>query len=120
MLVINSFLVGLMTLWLEYNAGFQALALAGLAAGLLLIPASSYWLFVVFFGKEAWPVSGPRPEMPREEKAFALLEEATKLESRGRVKEALAKYREVEEQFGGTAASGDAQKSMESLRTKLG
>jgi hypothetical protein len=47
------------------------------------------------------------------------LDEATKLEVRGSVKEALAKYEAVVEQFRGSAASHDAQKSIESLRAKI-
>ena len=58
--------------------------------------------------------------MPREEQAAALLDEATRLEARGRAKEALVKYQTVVERFVGTDASQDAQKSIESLRSKIG
>lgn len=86
----------------------------------LLLPACAYWLFVLFFGDEAWPLPSREPEVPPDERAFALLGEATRLESQGRVKDALAKYQVVVDSFGGTSASRDAQKSIESLRAKIG
>ena len=91
-----------------------------LAVAVLLLPACAYWVFVLFFGREAWPWKTAPRELPREARAIALLDEATKLETRGRVKEALAKYEAVVEKFRGTAASHDAQKSIESLRAKIG
>jgi hypothetical protein len=72
------------------------------------------------FGREAWPSKTAPRELPREARAIALLDEATKLESHGRVKEALAKYQAVVEKFRGTPASDYAQKSIESLRAKIG
>jgi hypothetical protein len=100
------------------SAGF--LAVAGLGVAILFLPPCAYWIFVLFFGQEAWPLPGAPKGIPTEERAAALLDEATKLETRGRVQEALAKYQTVVERFPGTAASHDAQKSMESLRANLG
>src|SRR5262245_59106169 len=69
---------------LEQN---KALALVGALGALgflfLLIPAFAYWLFVFFFGEEAWPLPGREHEVSTEERAFALLDEATRLESQG-------------------------------------
>jgi hypothetical protein len=109
------------TVWaelFEYSQGFFAVAV--LAAAIFILPPCAYWIFVLFFGQEAWPLRRATREIPPEEQAVALLDEATKLETRGRVKEALAIYQTVVERFGGTAASHDAQKSIESLRAKIG
>jgi hypothetical protein len=91
-----------------------------LAAGVLVLPACAYWVFVLFFGRTAWPWKSSQREASREARAVALLDEATKLEIRGRLKEAMAKYQTVVETFGGTEASLDAQKSIESLRARVG
>jgi hypothetical protein len=94
--------------------------IGALAVAVLLLPPCAYWTFVLFFGREAWPWRSPTPEVPPEAAARALLDEATRLETRGRLKEALAKYETVVARFGGTEASHDAQKSIESLRARLG
>ena len=91
-----------------------------LAVAVVLLPPCAYWVFVLFFGREAWPWRSATREVPLEARALALLDEATKLETRGRLKEALAKYEAVVERFGGTEASQDAQKSIESLRARIG
>jgi hypothetical protein len=91
-----------------------------LAVAVLLLPPCAYWVFVLFFGREAWPRRSATRKVPRETRARALMDEATKLETRGRLKEALAKYEIVVERFGGTEASQDAQKSIESLRARIG
>ena len=85
-----------------------------------LLPAFAYWLFAFFFGEDSWPLTRRGTELPPDERAFALLDEATKLEGKGRVKDALAKYQEVVDSFGGTSATRDAQKSIESLRARTG
>lgn len=102
------------------NSGGPFVELVVLAVAVLLLPPCAYWIFILFFGREAWPSKTAPRELPREARAIALLDEATKLEVRGRVKEALAKYEAVVEKFRGTAASHDAQKSIESLRAKIG
>jgi hypothetical protein len=117
MMLVYGLVVGLVTMFFEHSEGL--LALAGLAAAILILPLGAYWIFVLFFGQEAWPSRSATREIPREERAVALLEEATKLEARGCAKEALAKYETVVERFGGTSASHDAQKSIESLRAKI-
>jgi hypothetical protein len=94
--------------------------IAGLAVAVLVLPPCAYWVFVLFFGRDAWPWKSATREVPQEERARALLDEATKLETRGRLKEALAKYQTVVERFAGTEASHDAQKCIESLRARIG
>jgi hypothetical protein len=94
--------------------------IAALAVAVLVLPPCAYWVFGLFFGREAWPWSSAAREVPREERARALLDEATKLETRGDLKEAVIKYETVVEKFAGTEASHDAQKSIESLRTRIG
>jgi len=91
-----------------------------LATGVLVLPACAYWVFVLFFGPAAWPWRSAQREISREARARALLDEATKLEIRGHLKEAMAKYQTVVERFGGTEASHDAEKSIESLRGRVG
>jgi hypothetical protein len=89
-----------------------------LAMLVLLLPALAYWIFVLFFGESAWPLRGADPGLSREEEAFALLQEASRLEARGKAQEALQKYQQVVERFAATDAGRDAQKSIESLRAK--
>ncbi len=100
--------------------GDQTIVRAGVVGLLLLLmPPFAYWLFVLFFGEEAWPRRS-EAEFPREERAYALLEEAARLESRGRVQEAIAKYETVVGSFGDTPASRDAQISVKNLRARIG
>jgi TolA-binding protein len=63
---------------------------------------------------------GANSGLSREENAFALLQEASRLEARGKAQEALQKYQQVVERFAATDAGRDAQKSIESLRAKTG
>jgi hypothetical protein len=85
-----------------------------------ILPADVYRIFVFFFSENAWPFPRVEREISREDRTTALLDAATQLETRGRVNEALAEYETVVASFAGTAASHDAQKSIESLRAKLG
>jgi hypothetical protein len=50
---------------------------------------------------------------------YELLNEATGLERKGKVQEALAAYQHVAEKYAGSDAARDAQKSIESLQTKI-
>ena len=118
MLLVHGLVATLVTKCFGHSEGLWAVA--GLAVIIFILPASAYWIFVLFFGQEAWPLRSGTRELPREEMAIALLDEATKLETRGCVKEALAKYQIVVERFDGSNASRDAQKSIESLRAKIG
>ena len=118
MMLVYGVVAGLLTAFFEHSEGL--LAVVGLAVVILILPPCAYWIFVLFFGQETWPLRTGRREMPREERAAALLGEATRLEARGRAKEALVKYQTVVERFVGTDASQDAQKSIESLRSKIG
>jgi TPR repeat protein len=66
------------------------------------------------FGGEAYGSAGT------EEKGYELLHDATKLEAGGKAQEALTLYQSIVERYPHTAAGGDAQKSAESLRARLG
>ena len=100
--------------------GNALLGLATVLFVLLFLPWFAYRMFTFFFGADAWPWGkGKDQEPPAEEAAAARLDEATKLEARGQVKEALLAYAEVNEKFPGTAAGRDAQKSLESLRSQV-
>jgi hypothetical protein len=94
-------------------------AVALLGVVIFILPPLAYFIFVLFFGRHAYPVPQSIKAIPREERANALVDEATTLEARGRVKEALDTYQSVVDEFHGTTASLDAQKSIESLRAKI-
>jgi TolA-binding protein len=51
---------------------------------------------------------------------YALLSEAGRLESKGDIAGALAKYEVVKEKFPGTEAASDAEAGIRSLKEKLG
>src|SRR5580765_2262490 len=54
-----------------------------------------------------------------EEEGYEVLARATKLETQGRVQEALLAYQRVADRYSHTAAGHDARKSIESLRAKI-
>jgi hypothetical protein len=54
-----------------------------------------------------------------EDERYELLNKATRLETKGRVEEALAAYREIMEKFPDSPAGQDARKSLESLEAKV-
>ncbi len=118
MVLVYGAIASLVGMFFEHGEG--PLAVAGLAVTLFVLPACAYWVFVFFFGENAWPFPRVEREIPREDQAAEFLDAATKLETRGRVQEALTKYQAVVERFAGTAASRDAQRSIESLRAKIG
>jgi len=55
-----------------------------------------------------------------EDAGYNVFNSANMLESQGRVNEALAVYEKIVQTYPGTAAAGDAQKSIESLRRQAG
>jgi hypothetical protein len=55
---------------------------------------------------------------PDEDERYELLNRATRLETKGRVEEALAAYRELMEKYPDSPAGQDARKSLESLEAK--
>jgi len=117
MMLVYGVLAGLWRLFFEHSEGL--LAVAGIVAAIFILPACAYWILVLFFGEQTWPSLSAGRKIPREDGAVALLDEATKLEAGGCVKEALAKYETVVARFGGTAASHDAQKHIERLGAKI-
>jgi len=100
--------------------GPEIFPLLGAAILFLVLPSVAYWLFVSFFGHDAWRFPRRDPRRSPEEGAFASLSEATRLESQGRVAEAMKRYQAIMDQFPGTTAGHDAQKSLESLRARIG
>jgi uncharacterized membrane protein YhdT len=60
------------------------------------------------------------PDDGTEAGGYERLREATKLETKGRVQEALAAYQQVADKYPGKAVGRDAEKSAESLRQKVG
>lgn len=55
-----------------------------------------------------------------EEEGYELLAQATKLELKGRIQEALIAYQQVADRYSHTTAGHDAKKDIESLRSKIG
>lgn len=118
-------------LWFSLHAASYALAalckehealglVLALALGLIALPAAAFWLFVLFFGAQAWPLPATDAGMSEEDQAFSLLREAGRLEARFQFRDALDAYQQVIERFGGTEAARDAQKSMAGLCARTG
>ena len=55
-----------------------------------------------------------------EDQGYQLLAEATKLETQGRIQEALVAYQQISDNYPRTSAGQDALKSAESLRARTG
>lgn len=102
---------------LAKNHQAAAAALGGVMS-LIVLPVVAHWLFILFFGEDAWPAASAGIATSKEEQAFAQLEQATRLEIRGNVSGALAAYQRVIDDHEGTVAAADAQRSMESLRSR--
>jgi TPR repeat protein len=68
----------------------------------------------------SWVVANKFREQKRPDDAgYELLQIATQLETKGRVQDALAAYREIAEKYSRTGPGQDAQKSFESLQSKI-
>jgi len=80
------------------------------------------WVINYIYGKNRWGefVGEPYGSAGTEDEGYALLHDATKLETQGRVQEALLAYQRVVDKYSHTAAGLAAQKSIESLRAKIG
>ena len=96
------------------------LPLLALALGVLALPVWAYFMFVIFFGDNAWLWSSKPGNPAPQETAFALFEEGARLEARGNVQDALDAYTEVVKDYPDTPAAQDARKSIESLRSTPG
>jgi len=80
------------------------------------------WVINYIYGRNRWGefIGQSYGSSGTEDEGFELLDDATKLEAQGRVQEALLAYQRVVDKYSNTAAGQDAQKSIESLRTKIG
>ena len=80
------------------------------------------WITNYIYGRNRWGefIGQAYGSAGTEDEGYKLLNDATKLEAKGRVWEALALYQRIVERYPHTAAGGDAQKSAESLRARLG
>ena len=65
-------------------------------------------------------LSGPNDRPSTEDIGYEALAHGTRLETEGRVQEALAIYQRILEKYPETDAGRDAKKSIESLQAKLG
>jgi hypothetical protein len=86
-----------------------------LVGSVLVVPAIAYWLLVIIFG-EPWPYDSSKPESTPAAAAFALLQEASRLEAKGDTDAALARYQDVADKFPGTIAARNALNSIDSLQ----
>jgi len=97
--------------------GITYLAASGPGGGTYVVA----WGAIVFGAIQFFRGLTGRDERPRvEDVGYDALAYATKLEMEGRVQEALAAYQKIAESYSATDAGRDAQKSLESLRAKLG
>lgn len=80
------------------------------------------WAINAVYGKNRWGefVGEPYGSAGTVDEGYELLAEATRLETQGRVQEALLAYQRVADGYAETAAGHDARKSIESLRAKIG
>ena len=80
------------------------------------------WIINYIYGRNRWGEFGGQAygSAGAEDEGYELLNDATKLEAKGRVWEALTLYQRIVERYPHTAAGGDAQKSAESLRARVG
>jgi TPR repeat protein len=80
------------------------------------------WIINYIYGRNRWGEFGGQAydSAGTEDEGYELLNDATKLEAKGRAEEALSLYQRIVERYPHTAAGGDAQKSAESLRARLG
>ena len=79
------------------------------------------WGAIVFGGIQFFRGLTGKDERPGvEDVGYDALDYATSLERQGRVQEAVAVYQKIVESYSDTAAGRDAQKSLESLKAKLG
>ena len=80
------------------------------------------WIINYIYGRNRWGefIGEAYGSAGTEEEGYELLHDGTKLEAKGRAEEALALYQRIVDRYPHTAAGGDAQKSAESLRARLG
>jgi TPR repeat protein len=81
-----------------------------------------FWVVNSIYGRNRWGEFAGEPyhSAVSEDDDYEALADATKLETQGRVQEALAAYQRVADRYSHTTVGGDAQKSIESLRAKIG
>ena len=91
----------------------------------LVIPLVNLGI-LVYFISATWPIqaelasSRSKAGVGLPHDARALMSAAFRLESRGNVSAAIAKYEEIMRGFPGTEWAGDAEASIRSLRAKTG
>lgn len=79
------------------------------------------WIINYIYGRNRWGEFAGEPYgcAGTEDEGYELLADATKLETQGRVQEAIAAYQRVVDKYSHTTAGADAQKSLESLQAKI-
>jgi hypothetical protein len=106
------------------KAGFRAGPAWVLTLGMLLPPFT--FIIAIYFAIARWPVHAELASLRcqagvgSEEDAWTALAEATSLESKGDANGALAGYRAIVEQHGGTTAGRDAIASLNRLAEMTG
>jgi hypothetical protein len=105
------------------KAGYERGNSALMAIG-MFIPLVNVGI-AIYFVSTTWPteslLSALRGQagVGTEDDAVGALSVATRLEARGEVGAAIAKYEEVVRRFGGTEAAKDAEVSIRSLKSKI-
>lgn len=92
------------------------LQVAAFVLMLIIGPVVNYSVFAWFYGEE----KPPPPRLSKDEAAFRLYEDASKLQAQGKTQAALAVYQEILDRFGDTTAARDAKISIENLRPNTG
>jgi len=97
--------------------GVTYLAASGPGGGTYLVA----WGAILFGGLRFFRgLTGKNPTPRVEDAGYDALSEANRLETRGRVEEAIAAYQKIVETHPNTGAGHDAQKSLESLKARQG
>ena len=126
LLLLLAILGAIVGLWfaLFRKAGYETRRSVLMALG-MLVPFANLGI-LIYFASTTWPIQAElaslrgKAGVGSEDDAQALMFAALRLESRGDVAAAIAKYDEVIQRFAGTETASDAEASIRSLKAKIG
>lgn len=80
------------------------------------------WIINYIYGRNRWGefIGEPYCSAGTEDEGYELLQDATRLETQGRIQEALALYQSIANKYSHGGAGKDAQKSIEDLQARTG
>lgn len=124
--ILGLLILAIVGLWfaLFRKAGYETGRSVLMAIG-VLVPLVNLGI-LIYFASTTWPIQAElaslrgKAGVGSEEDAQALMSAALRLESRGDVAAAIAKYEEVIHRFPGTEPAKDAEASIRSLKAKIG